>query len=731
MPTKPARIYPQPAGPQPRRGDPRPSPGRGPRPGGRPETSAPGGATGAPDTPPAPQSLGERWRRIPAWSKLLAALLLLAAAVAFFFLYVFQWNWFRGPLAREMSHRLHRPVAINGDLKVHVWSWSPSAQVNGLVIGNPAWAGKEPMAQLPRLTVSVHVPDLLKGKTVLPLVEADNPDVRLQRAADGKANWNFNNDKAAQPLKLPAIRHFVIANGQLRLDDAQRKLQFVGTVSSNEQVVGAGRGTFVLDGKGTLNTSPFDAHVTGGPLLNVDPNKPYPFNAQVTAGATKVLAVGQIPHPFDLSRFSSQLKLSGNDLSDLYRLTGLALPATPPYSLNGGFARVGNQYAFRRFTGRVGDSDLSGDAAVDIADGRPLLKAELVSRRLNLADLGAVIGAAPRDVAKHTVSPTQAAMAAKLKAEHRILPDAKLDLARVRGMDARVTYKAETVQAKGLPIRQVALKVKLDHGLLTVDPLAFTLPQGQIAGMIRIDARRATPAEAIDIRLTGARLEQLIGAGPKPPIEGTILARAKLSGVGDSVRSAAANSNGMVTVVVPHAQLRQAFAELLGINATKGLLLLLAKNQDQTPVRCAVADFHTQNGVMTADRMVLDTGVVLAQGGGNVNLRDETVDLRLAGKSKKFRLVHLDAPITVKGRLEAPKVGVDAGKAAGQLTIAGLLGAAVNPLAAILPFVDLGLAKDADCSSLLSEAHVDGAPVTSAQQAQAPRGKAKLAPAAH
>ncbi|MBS0412007.1 MAG: AsmA family protein, partial [Proteobacteria bacterium] len=317
----------------------------------------------------------------------------------------------------------------------------------------------------------------------------------------------------------------------------------------------------------------------------------------------------------------------------------------------------------------------------------------------------------------------QAAAAARLKAEHRILPDAKLDLTRVRGMDARVTYRAETVQAKGLPIRQVGLKVNLDHGLLVVDPLAFTLPQGQIAGLIRIDARKATPAEAIDIRLTGARLEQLVAGGANPPVAGAILARAKLAGTGDSVRSAAAGADGVVTVVIPHGQIRQALAELLGINATKSLFLLLSHSNDQTPVRCAVADFRAQNGVLSANRIVLDTGVVLAVGKGDVNLRDETVNLRLEGKSKKFRLVRVMAPITLKGRLEGPKVGVDVGKAAGQLTLAGLLGAVVSPLAAILPFVDPGLAKDADCSSLLAEAARQGAPVSHTQVAVAPHGK--------
>ena len=645
---------------------------------------------------------------------------MLIGAIVLFFLFVFQWNWLRGPLAHEVSGRLHRPVAITGDLDAHVWSLSPSLTVHGLVVGNPEWAGKTTMATLPRLSMSIRLPDLLRGKVVLPQVLATAPDIRLQRQADGRANWTFGDPRNPAPLKLPAIRHFVIDDGHLRVDDRQRKLVFVGTVTSNEQAAGTGRGVFVLDGKGTLNASAFDAHVTGGPLLNVDPDRAYPFNARVSAGATRVTALGTIPHPFDLSRFTAQLKLSGPDLADLYHLTGLALPATPPYSLTGGFARVNRNYAFRKFQGRVGDSDLSGNAAVDTTTSRPFLKADLTSRRLVLADLGAVIGAAPRDVRHHTISPAQAAMAAKLTAEHRILPDARLDLNRVRGMDAKVSYRAQSVLAKGLPIRQVALKVNIDHGLVLVDPLAFSLPQGQIAGTIRIDARGATPAETIDIRLTGARLEQLVSAGAaNPPIEGGILARGRLSGAGDSVRAAAGNASGVVSVVIAHGQIRQSMAELLGINATKGLFLLLAKNNDQTPVRCAVANFRAQNGVLTADRIVLDTGVVLAVGKGDVNLRDETVNLRLEGKPKKFRLVRIAAPITLQGRLEAPKVGVDMSKAAGQLTIATVLGAFVSPLAVILPFVNPGLAKDADCSSLLGEAAHQGAPVTKATVARA------------
>ena len=214
------------------------------------------------------------------------------------------------------------------------------------------------------------------------------------------------------------------------------------------------------------------------------------------------------------------------------------------------------------------------------------------------------------------------------------------------------------------------------------------------------------------MRLSNARLENLIGrGGANPPLEGGLYGRAKLSGAGDSVRAAAASADGVVTVVIPHGEIRQALAELLGIDATKGLFLLIAKNQGETPIRCAVADFRARAGVLTAQRIVFDTGVVLSIGHGQIDLRNETVNLVLNGKPKKFRLVRIAAPITVKGSLISPKFGVDIGKAVGQLAISGLLGVLVSPLAVILPFVNPGLAKNADCAALTGEAAALGAPV--------------------
>jgi hypothetical protein len=57
-----------------------------------------------------------------------------------------------------------------------------------------------------------------------------------------------------------------------------------------------------------------------------------------------------------------------------------------------------------------------------------------------------------------------------------------------------------------------------------------------------------------------------------------------------------ATADGTFVVVVSQGQIRQAFAELLGINIARALLM---DNRQQTDVRCAVAEFSARDGVLT------------------------------------------------------------------------------------------------------------------------------------
>jgi uncharacterized protein involved in outer membrane biogenesis len=398
-------------------------------------------------------------------------------------------------------------------------------------------------------------------------------------------------------------------------------------------------------------------------------------------------------------------------LADLYLLTGLAMPNTPPYRIAGGLRRTGNLYVFRNFSGRVGDSDLGGTLNIDVSGERPYMKGELRSRRLDFDDLGTLLGAPPSTAPGETASPEQKKEAAVLIAEQRLFPDAPLKVERVRAMDADVRYEAESVNARGLPLTKVVIGVDLHGGVLDLHPVSFNMKQGALSGRARIDARKNVPDVNIDMALNNARLEQFFATGGDPPVAGMVEGRAKLHGSGLSVHDALGTSDGTVAVAIPNGEMRKAFAELLGINVASGLGLLLSGDDSKTDIRCSVADFHARNGVLALDTMVFDTGPVLATGKGTVDLRNETLDIRLEGHPKKPELIRLMAPITLTGKLRSPQVGIEAGKAIAQAGIAGVLATFLSPLAAVLPFLSPGLAKDANCGQLIAQARADGVPV--------------------
>lgn len=652
-------------------------------------------------------------RRALAW---LGGLLVAMIAVVVLVVALFDWNWLRGPIARYASDATGREVRIDGDLKVHLLTWTPTVSVAGLKVGQPAWVGAGQMATVDKLVVQTRWKSLLQGRVVLPLLELDHPVLDLRRDAEGRNNWSLSKKPNSGPSKLPPIERFVVDGGHLHYADAGRKMVIDGTVDSNERAGGPTAHAFSLEGHGVLNAKPFQLRVQGGPLLNVEVDKPYPFSGTVTAGDTHVDAMGHLRRPFDLSAYTVDLHITGRDLADLYYLTGLTLPNTPPYNLRGELQHSAKLYDFDRIGGRIGASDLAGDFTVSTASGRPFVDARLRSHSLDFKDLNTLFGGAPSKAALAEAKPEVKAAAARRAAEQRLLPDAPLYADRLRKMDAKLDFRADSIKDSPIPLRSGNLKLTLDHGLLTVDPLNAAFPQGTLHATVALNGRGATPVTDLDARLTGLQIQNFV-PGPKsasPPVEGTLAARAKLHGVGDSVHKAAAAADGAITVVVPHGHIRSAFAELLGVNVGKGLSLLLSKNKGESDVRCGIAAFDVGGGRATAREIVLDTDVVRVSGKGGANLGSETFDLVLSGDTKKFRVTHVFLPITIGGHFRNPQIGVQAGPAIAQGGIAVALGAVLSPLAAIIPFIDPGLAKNADCQALMSDAKSSPAPVKGA-----------------
>ena len=639
----------------------------------------------------------------------------------------FDWNLLRPALAREITAKTGRPATIDGDLKVHLWSWTPSVEVNGFSLKNPPWADREVMFGAKRITLSVRLSRLLRGQIVLPQIALEQPVINLERDSKGRASWELGTKAGTpnhntKPSKIPTVQSLLIEDGKLHVVDQIRKLTFGGSLIATDRA-GNDPAAFKVRCSGTLNAKPFKLEVKGGPLLDLEPTNPYSFSTHLTASDITLDTHVTVLKPFDLGLLDVKFMVSGDDLADVFYLTGLALPNTPRYRLGATVHVSGTNYTVHDLSGKLGSSDIEGRAQVDAGGRTPKLTAVLSSQNLNIADLAPTLGqsapkanslaaAAPtpekqhaRQTMKAAATPHPAADEDAPSTGERLLPDADLQVNRVRGMDADVTYKAAAVTAPKVPMKEVSFHLILNAGLLTIDPLAFVLDAGRFSGTVRIDARADVPVTNIDMKIDDVDLSQFKSAAMKdPPLTGRLRGRLKFDGAGSSLHKFAASSDGALSVVIPHGQIRAAFAELTGINVLKGLGLLLSNEDDKAEIRCGIIDFKDHQGSLNTTTVYVDTTNVLITGRGRINLGDEDIDLALQGDPKKIRLLRLRSPISLHGTLSKPAVGLKGEKLAEQAAIATALGVLLTPAAAAIAFIDPGLGKDKDCSTVLAQA---------------------------
>lgn len=655
---------------------------------------------------------------------------------------LYTWGILAGPAASLASHEMHRRVHIDR-FSAHLLRATPTVTINGLTVANPAWAKGPYLARIRSITFGIEPWQLLRARIVLSRLQIDDPDIDLQRDAQGRENWDFSPTpaKPAQaptnatvaPPRLPAVKLFTMNGGSVQINDAIRHLQFQGAVAANENAAHPEHEPLRVQGHGELNGKPFQLIFSGSALFNLQLDKPYNFNSSITAGPLSVLVQGEIDRPFDFAHFGASLQVKGQNLAGLYYLTGLALPFTPPFAFSSRMRNDAETFTLRDIRATVGQSDVEGDMRVQEAGTRPLLTANLHSRLMSLSDLAPSIGAGVP--AGKSGKSGQADLEAPNpnKTAYGVLPTYRFDFQRLRKMDARVQLQADAIKTS-MPIKQLQLDLALQNGQLALDPLQLTLPLGALSGVVRVDAHGSEGIAALDLRLRDIDLSQFKpAAAPQSPVAGTLLARVQLKGRGSSVHDILGTSNGLFTVVVPHGAVRKSFAELAGVNVAKGLGLLLSKSQQQATIRCAVAAFAVRQGVAHVQQLVFSTDAIRVTGRGDINFNNERLDLTIQGHPKHFQLLHLYVPVVVDGTLSKPSFGVKPGGLLAQAGAAAALGVLATPAASLLAFVDPGLTKNVDCNALLAnpQARTAVRPGPPHASPKAPAPKAPPAPSKH
>ncbi|WP_420141886.1 AsmA family protein [Sphingomonas sp.] len=553
-----------------------------------------------------------------------AILLLLLAALL---VLSFGWTWLRRPLELQLSRTFGRPVTVAMLRRTDHGFLHPVIEARGIRIAQPDWVGGGDMARIDRATVRLPLIPLLAGQVKPESIELDGLRVNLVRRDATLANWKgLPGGGGGSGGSAPDVR---IRDGILTLNDAKRDHRFTARVEADA------RGLH-LAGRGSLSGTPSTIALRGAPIGGAGP---WPFRFDYRSAIASGTLIGQADKPLDVGHFSARATAWGDDLAHLDLLIEAGLPGTQPVRLTANLRHDRPDWRIDDLKLKVGRSDFAGSVTVRKRDGRSLVEGAVLSRGLDFNDLASNAGLARAAAKRRATGP-------------RVVPDTRIDLAGLRKTDGNLRFDVRRLLGEQpSALRGLKGTLTLDHGVLTAEPLTAALTRGAVRGRARVEHASGTPRLSFDLRMTGARLEDLV---PTPDrATGSAAGRAVLAGNGETIRSALADASGHVALVVRDGDMSRRNALFLGADAGRALF----EGKDaRAPLHCVIAGFSVRNGIARTDPLVIDTAVSRLDGGGTVSLIDERLALSVRGRPKLARAVAIKEPIEIRGSISEPEL---------------------------------------------------------------------------
>src|SRR5215831_12867955 len=422
---------------------------------------------------------------------------------------LFDWNWLRAPVADYLSARLDRPVSIDGDMHVEL-SRQPLITAEFVSLGNTSWGSEEIMGRARRIAVRIDLESLWHPPIQLPEITLTNPQVLLDRHADGESTWEFKESD-----NRPRLDHLIIENGVVRFKNADTGTDVTVDVSSSGATED-GLTPVRFEGSGRLRNNPFTIEGSAASLLRLeDQAKPYRLNVKARAGNTSASFDGTVI-PARIDNVNGWLTLQGRDLSQLYPIIPVPFQWTPRYSVKGELTHSSAVWSFRDFKGKVGDSDIAGNFIFDGGRARPVIDADIASQRLDYKDLGGLVGLPPAKEAASQRTAEQNEEATKRAQSDRTLPTKPYDLQRLRVVDGTVRFKGKRFISTGLPLDDMKVALVLDNGVVKLQPIDFGIAGGHVVSTLVMDARNSVIKTRGDVMVKSVELRDL-APGVKPP----------------------------------------------------------------------------------------------------------------------------------------------------------------------------------------------------------------------
>jgi AsmA family protein len=663
------------------------------------------------------------------------------------------WPFLASPMQRMLSDTLARRVSFSADqssqpkVLIHLLG---GVKVNAahIEIGAPAWSKEPYMLQATDARLTLGYADLWRASQGKPLrireLRAHTFDSRIERLADGRASWQFGKkrdtpDTTEKPTALPSFGNLQVDIGTASYRDALAAADIDAKFSLTDSspapspaaasaaapALGASAGGLKLSAKGSYQKNPVTIQLDTNGVLQVlgegAAQVALPVSLDARVGGAALTFRGTATDAFNLTALKGRFSVRGPSLAAVGDPLKVTLPTTGAFSIEGLIAKDGVVWNTVIDRATIGSSRLGGAFQYDPRPKVPVLSGRLTGSKLLLADLGPSVGtsapaasggasAPPAKLETKADKPAPATRAAAKTTNAppktsndtpgRVLPDREFDLPSLRAMDANVLIAIDNLDLGSsflAPLKPLKTHLVLSNGVLKLQEIDARTGVGRLFGGLQLDGREAVARWNADLGWRDIRLEQWIhqarGGDAPPYITGDLGGQARLAGQGKSTAAILGSLRGGVRLRIADGTISHLAVEGAGLDIAQGLGMFI-KGDDSLPLQCTVVDFSAEQGVLKPRAFVIDTADSVLWVDGSVSLVTEGLDLKVTTSPKDFSPLAVRTPVRVRGTFANPGVSLDPSRLAPRAGVAVAL-AFINPLAALIPFIDLGDSEEA------------------------------------
>ncbi|MEL7539304.1 MAG: AsmA family protein [Pseudomonadota bacterium] len=196
---------------------------------------------------------------------------------------------YKAQIESAATKALGRDVTLKGDARVSVLP-AFAASVDGVEVSNPEGFSDPLMIEAGSLRASVKLLPLLSRRVEIAQITLNDSTVRLERLADGRANWEFGSEQAPAPEDAPTdsgggfetgIDRAALSNAAVYYNDRTTDTQYALTEFDATARLSALDKPLSSTGKGFLNGQPFDYQVRLETIAALNAQQPVTLEAQL------------------------------------------------------------------------------------------------------------------------------------------------------------------------------------------------------------------------------------------------------------------------------------------------------------------------------------------------------------------------------------------------------------------------------------------------------------------